>query len=73
MAYPNGFEPSAPSVGGLCSIQLRYGYILNIFYQNYVIKATSGRKIASVINIVFSVGRLLILCKYTDSRRDNGK
>lgn len=31
MAYPNGFEPSAPSVGGLCSIQLSYGYLLIIY------------------------------------------
>ena len=26
MVYPIGFEPTAPSVGGLCSIQLSYGY-----------------------------------------------
>ena len=28
LVYPIGFEPTAPSVGGLCSIQLSYGYIL---------------------------------------------
>ena len=25
LVHPNGFEPSAPSVGGSCSIQLSYG------------------------------------------------
>ena len=28
LVRPNGFEPSAPSVGGSCSIQLSYGRIL---------------------------------------------
>ncbi len=32
MAYPNGFEPSAHSVGGYCSIQLSYGRIFFVFY-----------------------------------------
>ena len=27
LVYPIGFEPTAPSVGGLCSIQLSYGYV----------------------------------------------
>ena len=26
MVYPGGVEPSTPSVGGWCSIQLSYGY-----------------------------------------------
>ncbi len=33
VVYPIGFEPTAPSVGGLCSIQLSYGYVLTtLFY-----------------------------------------
>lgn len=30
LVRPNGFEPSAPSVGGSCSIQLSYGRIFNL-------------------------------------------
>ena len=30
LVYPIGFEPTAPSVGGLCSIQLSYGYVYTI-------------------------------------------
>ena len=32
LVYPIGFEPTAPSVGGLCSIQLSYGYVFKPFY-----------------------------------------
>ena len=31
LVYPIGFEPTAPSVGGLCSIQLSYGYVFSSF------------------------------------------
>lgn len=52
LVYPNGFEPSTHSVGGYCSIQLSYGYMLGfyiitpffkickkyfIFFESYVI------------------------------------
>lgn len=56
LVYPIGFEPTTPSVGGWCSIQLSYGYALFFcfFSQKHLYFTIFHFLFASIYAILFS-------------------
>ena len=69
LVYPIGFEPTAPSVGGLCSIQLSYGYmsIKNalLFYYFSTALASVSASFSNFIKIFYPTPLFAFVFLYT--------